>query len=104
MIAGGMTTRWPRPPSPRKPDTYGMHPGAEIASLSRYGAEPFDEVALVGGELYLRVMRAMLGGFRDMRCVTPDATLTEINGPIGIMRRRLRAWLNGWSLGPGERP
>ncbi|MYZ47886.1 hypothetical protein [Propylenella binzhouense] len=104
MIAGGMTTRWPRPPSPRKPDTYGMHPGAEIASLSRYGAEPFDEVALVGGSLYLAVMRAMLGGFRDMRCVTPDAVVTEINGPIGIMRRRLRTWLFGWTLGPGERP
>lgn len=29
MIAGGMTTRWPRPPSPRSPDTWGMHPGAE---------------------------------------------------------------------------
>jgi hypothetical protein len=27
MIAGGMTTRWPRPPSPRRPDSYGMHPG-----------------------------------------------------------------------------
>ncbi len=25
MIAGGMTTRWPRPPSPRRPDNYGMH-------------------------------------------------------------------------------
>lgn len=46
----------------------------------------------------------MLGGFRDMRCVTPDAVVTEINGPIGIMRRRLRAWLNSWTLGPEERP
>jgi hypothetical protein len=25
MIAGGMTTRWPRPPSPSRPDNYGMH-------------------------------------------------------------------------------
>ncbi|MGC8733098.1 MAG: hypothetical protein ACP5RC_12710, partial [Halothiobacillaceae bacterium] len=25
MIAGGITTRWPRLPSPRRPDTYGMH-------------------------------------------------------------------------------
>ena len=104
MIAGGMTTRWPRPPSARKPDTYGMHAGAEIASLSRYGAEPFDDLALVGGGLYLAVMRSMLGGFRDMRCVTPDAVVTEINGPIGIMRQRLRAWLNRWTNKPGERP
>lgn len=53
MISGGMPTRWPRPPSPRKPDNYGMHPGAEIASLSGYGRDPLDEVALVGGDLYL---------------------------------------------------
>jgi hypothetical protein len=26
--------------SRRRPDNYGMHPGAEIASPSRYGAEP----------------------------------------------------------------
>jgi hypothetical protein len=39
MIAGGMTTRWPRPPSPRAPDNYGMHPGFEIASLTRYGTD-----------------------------------------------------------------
>ena len=51
MVAGGMTTRWPRPPSPRKPDSYGMHPGHEIASLTRYGAEPIDDIALVSGHL-----------------------------------------------------
>lgn len=34
MIAGGVTTRWPRPPSPHRPDTYGIHAGAEIASLT----------------------------------------------------------------------
>jgi hypothetical protein len=37
MIAGGVTTRWPLPPSPRRPGSYGMHPGHEIASLMRYG-------------------------------------------------------------------
>lgn len=93
MIAGGMTTRWPRPPSPRKPDNYGMHPGAEIASLTRYGSEPIDDVALVGGHLYLTVMRAMLEGFVDMGCVDADAHVVEINGPIGRMRHQLRQWL-----------
>ena len=34
MIDGEMTTRWPRPPSARGPDTFGIYPGAEIASLS----------------------------------------------------------------------
>jgi hypothetical protein len=95
MIAGGMTTRWPRPPSPHAPDNYGMHPGFEIASLTRYGAEPINDVALAGGHLYLTVMRAMLDGFIDMGCVSVDARIVEINGPIGRMRRELRLWLLG---------
>jgi hypothetical protein len=66
MIAGGMTTRWPRPPLPQRPDNYGMHPGAEIASMSSYCRRPFDDVALVGGHLYLDVMRAFLKEFIRM--------------------------------------
>lgn len=93
MIAGGMTMRWPRPPSPRKPDNYGSHPGCEIASLAYHGTRPFTDIALVGGGLYLKVMRAFLEGFREMRCITPDAEITEINAGIGVMRQRLRAWL-----------
>ncbi|WP_298193061.1 hypothetical protein [Novosphingobium sp.] len=93
MIAGGMTTRWPRPPSPRKPDTYGSHPGCEIASLCYHGTRPFTDVALVGGGLYLKVMRAFLDGFREMRCIVPDAQITEINAGMGVMRQRLRIWL-----------
>lgn len=96
MIAGGMITRWPRPPSPNRPDNWGMHPGAEIASLSlvRGGRVPFRDVALVGGELYVDVMRAFLSGFQRMGCVAPDTRITEISAPIGIMRRRMAAWLN----------
>nr|WP_301288958.1 MULTISPECIES: hypothetical protein [Methylorubrum] len=93
MIAGGVTTRWPRPPSPRRPDTCGMHAGAEIASMTGYGAEPFEDVALVGGRLYLDVMQAFVAGFVTMGCVRPDARITVINGPIGLMRRDLRHWL-----------
>jgi hypothetical protein len=93
MIAGGMTTRWPRPPSSCKPDNFGMRAGAEIASLSYYGREPFEEVALVGGGLYLDVMRALLAGFENMGCVEAGAAIVEINGPIGCMCRALRAWL-----------
>ena len=93
MIAGGMGTRWPRPPSPNKPDNYGSHPGCEIASLAYHGTRPFTDVALVGGQLYLKVMRAFLEGFREMRCLTPDAEITEINAGIGVMRARVRAWL-----------
>jgi hypothetical protein len=93
MIAGGMTTRWPRPPSSRKPDNYGDHPGCQIASLSNHGTRPFTDVALAGGHLYLKVMRAFLDGFRDLRCVSPDARVTEINAGIGIMRQQVRGWL-----------
>lgn len=93
MIAGGMGTRWPSPPSPRKPDTYGSHTGCEIASLAYHGTLPFTDVALVGGGRYLKVMRAVLEGFREMRCITPDAKITEINAGIGVMRARLRTWL-----------
>ena len=93
MIAGGMTTRWPRPPSPRKPDNYGSHPGCEIASLAYHGTRPFTDVALVGGGLYIKVMRAFLEGFREMRSITPDAEITEIDAGIGVMRQRLRIWL-----------
>lgn len=93
MIAGGMTTRWPRPPSARKPDTYGEEPGCQIASLSNHGTRPFTDVALAGGRLYLDVMRAFLGGFRELRCVAPDARITEINAGIGVMRQQVRGWL-----------
>ncbi|CAX17083.1 hypothetical protein PUR23_28115 [Methylorubrum populi] len=93
MIAGGVTTRWPRPPSPRRPDTHGIHAGAEIAGPTRYGAEPFAEIALVGGRLYLAVMQAFVRGFVDMGCVRGDARIHVINGPIGRMRQDLRSWL-----------
>jgi hypothetical protein len=93
MIAGGVTTRWPRPRSARRPDNCGMHPGAEIAQITRCAREPMEDVALVGAHLYLDVMRALLEGFRDMGAIEPEARIVEINGPIGLMRRHLRSWL-----------
>lgn len=81
------------PAVPRKPDTYGSHPGREISSLCYHGTRPFTDVGLVGGGLYPKVMRAFLEGFREMRCITTDAEITEINAGIGVMRQRLRAWL-----------
>ena len=93
MIAGGMTTRWPRPRRRSGPDNAGMHAGAEIASMARYGHAPFNDVALVGGGLYLTVMRAMLEEFQRMECVRSNARIKTINGPIGRMRPDLRNWL-----------
>lgn len=102
MIAGGVTTRWPRPPSPRRPDTYGVHAGVEIAAMTRHGAEPFEEIALVGSRLYLDMMEALVTGFVAMGCVRGNARVTVINGAIGLMRRDLRLWLHECSaLGGG---
>jgi hypothetical protein len=53
-----------------------------------------EDVALVGGRLYLTVMRAWLKGFIDMRYVSSNARIVEINGPIGRMRHELRLWLS----------
>lgn len=93
MIAGGMTKRWPRPCRRNGPDNAGVHPGAEIASMSRSGREPFGDVALVGGGLYITVMRALLSEFQRMGYVLFDGYVTTINGPIGRMRQNLRQWL-----------
>lgn len=93
FIAGGLDTRWPRPPSWRHPDNYGMHAGCEIAGLTRYRAQPFADVAIVGGGLYLEVMRAFVEQFRAAGHLTPAARVTEINAPIGYMRQQLRAWM-----------
>lgn len=93
MIAGGLTTRWPRPPRPRDPDTFGDSAAQEITSMSRFGDKPFDDIAIAGGHLYLTVMRSFLRGFIELGGVTPDAKVTVINNTIGLMRRELRAWL-----------
>lgn len=90
MKAGGLGTRWPRPTSRRNVMPAGQHPGMHIAPLSDWRRQPFIDVALVGGQLYLDVMRHFVGLFRHGGYVAADATITEINGPIGQMRQDLR--------------
>lgn len=90
MIAGGLGTRWPQ----TKPGfAGGMQAGAEIASMSDFGRKPFDDVCLVGGHLYLDVMRAFVKHFVDRGFVTGRAAINEVNGQIGYMRRDLKTWL-----------
>lgn len=106
MIAGGLGTRWPRPKSWRRPES-GRHPGAEIAAMARRAGEDgrFREVALVGGCLYLDVMRVFVRLFREAGHVAPDARVVEINDGIGMMRRALRAWIEeGVALAPASGP
>ncbi len=103
MIAGGVTTRWPRPASSSGPDTCGMHAGAEIAGLTRYGDAPVTDLALVGGALYVEVMHALVRGFVEMGCVHRRARVSVINAPIGRMRQELRSWLLAADVAPGVR-
>lgn len=56
-------------------------------------ARRFREVCLVGGHLYIDVMRAELQ--RHPQAFAPDATWTEINDKIGMMLKRTRAWIVG---------
>lgn len=93
MIEGGVSTRWPRPTRPRDPDTFGDSAAIALASMSQFGDAPFDEVALVGGHLYLTVMRAFIPDFIRLGGIRADAPIVEINNTIGLMRRELREWL-----------
>ena len=93
MIAGGLATRWPRPPSPRKPDNYGNSAACEMASLTEHGDRPFADIAIAGGHIYIKVMRSFDAAFRDRGYLAPHASVTEINAPIGIMRQLLGSWL-----------
>ncbi|KAB2723423.1 hypothetical protein [Brucella intermedia] len=95
MKAGDLGTRWPRPKTQRRVMPSGEHPGMHISYLC-VGAEKraFRNVALVGGHLYLDVMRHLVDLFRKGGYVAADALITEINGPIGLMRQDLRHWLD----------
>jgi hypothetical protein len=94
MKAGDLGTRWPRPKTQRRVMPSGGHPGMHIGSLTALGRDPFADVALVGGHLYLDVMRHFVELFRTGGHVVRGARICEINGPIGMMRRDLRSWLN----------
>ena len=87
MEAGDLGTRWPRPTTQRRVMPSGEHPGMHIYSLCG-GAEKrvFLDVALVGGRLYLDVMQYLVGLFRSGGYVAAGVRITEINGPVGLMR------------------
>jgi hypothetical protein len=94
MIAEVSSMRWPPPRRLRGDLPEGEHPGMQIARMVRRGDRPIEDVTLVGGWLYLRVMRTLVSEFQASRKVAANACVVEINAPIGIMRRDLRAWLD----------
>ena len=68
-------------------------PSGVLTLLERELGQPFRAMAICGGHRYVRVACSWLNDFRSMRQLAADAPVTVINGPIGVMRVRLRAWL-----------
>lgn len=90
MANGGIGMRWPI----MKPGVAGgMTAASFMVSMTDWKNKPFNDICMVGGHLYLKVMRAYMREFISEGYVTLDATITEINGQIGYMRRDLKTWL-----------
>jgi len=70
-------------------------PSGVLTLLERELGQPFRDIAICGGHRYVRVASSWLADFRVMRQLASDAPITIINGPIGAMRARLRAWITG---------
>ncbi len=68
-------------------------PSGVLTLLARELGQPFHDVAICGGHRYVRVASSWLADFRTMRQLAADAPVTIVNGPIGVMRAKLRAWL-----------
>ena len=68
-------------------------PSGVLTLLARELGQPFRDVAICGGHRYVRVASSWLADFRTMRQLAADAPVTIVNGPIGVMRAKLRAWL-----------
>lgn len=68
-------------------------PMQALLQLRREAGRPFQDVAICGGHRYVRVARSWLGDFRHFGPVAPDARVTVIDDRIGVMRSRLRGWL-----------
>ena len=77
----------------------GLLAGA-LARLVMPGRDPGGCVVTI----LLGIAGALLAGFVEMGCVRPEARVSIINGPIGLMRRDLRRWLCATRPAPGGRP
>jgi hypothetical protein len=90
MILLGIGERWPRPNGKQRG---GTSAAGEIGWFTRGESRPIEDVALVGGHLYVAVMQAWLEEFMAAGHVLPTARVTVINDSIGLMRRQMRNWL-----------
>jgi hypothetical protein len=103
LIERGIEESWPK--SARKGGIDGLSAIQGMATITGGWNQTLTitDVALVGGGTYLRVMRAFVEAFQAKGYIAADATVTEINAPIGFMRQELRAWL-GVPLSAAELP
>lgn len=92
MIEGSIYTRWPRPRSWKRLES-GDHAEQHMRVMTHERSYPITDIALVGGELYLTVMRSFVSDFQEKRYVTQHPDIVEINDTIGRMRKGLREWL-----------
>lgn len=92
MIEGSVYTRWPRTLNWKRPQS-GDHAAQHMEAMTQDRRFPISDIALVGGALYLDVMRNFIADFQQRRYVTQHPRVVEINDSIGVMRRKLRQWL-----------
>lgn len=91
LIATGVTSYYPRA---KKGLQGGMTPCATVASWTKYGRDPFGDVAICGGGLYIEVMEGLVAGFLAEGLIAKEARIVTINDQIGYMRQQLATWLN----------
>ena len=68
-------------------------PSGVLTRLTCKLGQLFRTVALCGGHRHVRVASLWLADFRTMGQLAADAPVTIVNGPISVMRARLRTWL-----------
>jgi len=91
MLTNGIMNQWPTPIA-------GEWNSFAIPQLcsANLKSSPIDDIALVGGHLYVSVMRGFVEQFQaQTKYVKRDARIVEINDCIGYMRQSLTSWING---------
>ncbi|MCE2577510.1 hypothetical protein LDL36_03125 [Komagataeibacter sp. FNDCR1] len=93
LVAQGVHALWPKAPAGACPTSYGNRAICEMATLAQ--DRQFGRVILCGGRPYLTVMRWYVREFQSTGYIAAGAEITEINGPIGMMRQQLREAVQG---------
>ena len=83
--------------TPARADELVLDPAHLARSLGslRCNAEGAVEVCVVGGALYVKTGRRLVQAAQEHGILAAGATFTAINDQIGMMRRRMAAWLTG---------